>query len=512
MIGQRGSLLWLLGNEMRLSWRAAMARRAARGMIWIIGIAVVALLIVGVPLGLFLRGVSLDDNPAVFLIADAVCAMVFTLMLSQTLASAIEALYTRDDFDLLLSSPMAPRKVLFVRFLALAASAFIAFAAFIAPILLPVVVLGHPAWLAVLLVLAALALSASALGLWLAMLLFRLIGPRRTRAVAQVLAAIIGAAFFLVGQTYNILGRRTGGVAVLLFQYATDHGRGLPAAATWAPRAMLGEPVLLAAIAALSLAFFAATSWRLGERFVANAAAASGADTPTRATRRKAGAFTAGLFAATLRKELRLLGRDIALLAQVLLRVLYMLPLAFVLYRNASSDAAYLLPGGIAILCVMSGQVASSLAWITVSAEDAPGLLVSAPVSMATVRRAKLTAAMIPLAILLAAPLIGLTVLSPAAGIAASLGCAGAAWSAGLIVAWRQPPGKRSDFRRRRPGSGSLLAGLAIFFINILVGAAAAMASLLWIWAAIPAVLALVLVLSLRRSDAQMTAMLQSAA
>ncbi len=40
-------------------------------------------------------------------------------------------------------------------------------------------------------------------GIVLARVLFRLIGPRRTRAAAQVLAALIGVSFFLVVQFNN---------------------------------------------------------------------------------------------------------------------------------------------------------------------------------------------------------------------------------------------------------------------------------------------------------------------
>jgi len=506
-----GSTLWLLGCEMRLAWRGGIARRAGSGLKWVLVLAMLALLVVGVPLGLFLRDQSIPDDPVLFVAADGVAAVIFTLMLSQTLATAIEALYTRDDFDLLLSSPIAPRKILFVRFAALAANAFASFAAFIAPILLPVALIGHPAWLGVLVVLAALALTASACGLWLAMLLFRLIGPRRTRGVAQVLAALIGAAFFLIGQSANLAGRRSGGVWMALIRFAREQGQTLPPEVAWVLHAMVGRPAPLAAVALGGMGFFGVTAWSLGNRFVADAAAASGAAVPMRKPKGRAKAFASGAFAATYAKETRLLWRDIAMLAQVLLRVLYLLPLAFVMVRNAGEMSTSLLPFGVLTLCVAAGQVASSLVWITVAAEELPALLASAPAPMAVIRRAKLAAAMTPLAVLLAAPLIALTVFAPASGIAAIAGCAATAWTTGLIAAWRQKPGKRSDFRARRRSGGSLVAGLGTFFVSLLIGAAAAMASVLWIWALIPAALAAVLVLALRRSDAQMAQALQAA-
>ena len=74
-------------------------------------------------------------------------------------------------------------------------------------IVLPSVVLGHPGWIALEVVLFSIALGATGAGLLVAAALFHAIGARRTRTVGQVLAAITGAAFFLTAQAYNILGR-----------------------------------------------------------------------------------------------------------------------------------------------------------------------------------------------------------------------------------------------------------------------------------------------------------------
>ena len=76
--------------------------------------------------------------------------MIFSLMLSQTLAGAADALYARGDLDLLFSSPLDPRKTLTVRFAALAATAFSAFALLALPFLVPLAIFGHWRWLALL--------------------------------------------------------------------------------------------------------------------------------------------------------------------------------------------------------------------------------------------------------------------------------------------------------------------------------------------------------------------------
>ena len=159
----------------------------------------------------------------------------------------------------------------------------------------------------------------------------------------------------------------------------------------------------------------------------------------------------------------------------------------------------------------MAGQVGASLTWITVSAEETPELLQCSPASAARVRNAKLVAALAPLGLLLAVPLAIITAMAPAAGLAATAGATAAAYAAGLINAWYPTPGKRSDFLRRRR-SGSILVGLAYFFVSALIAAATGLAaSLLLFWALIPASLAAVALLVLRRSPARIAEALAAA-
>ena len=512
MIGRPGSTLWLLGCEMRLAWRGLLGARRFRLRAITLSIVGAVFLAMGFPLAIALRGVEAPVNAFTILGADIAALLIFTLMLSQTLAGATEALYTRGDLDLLFSAPIAPRKVLTVRFASLAASAFSAFALLALPFLIPLAFVGHGRWLALLPVLAALALSASGAGLALAVGLFRVIGPRRTRTVAQLLAAVIGAAFFLISQTRTLLGGS--GSSSLWLQVsamAADPRLRLPALASWPLRAALGEPLPLAAMLVVGLVLFLGVSAWLSRRFAADAAAAQGADVGVaRRPGRVAGAFVAGAFAATFVKELRLLWRDIGLLSQVLLRTLYLLPVTLLVIRGAGSHSLFALPGGAAMIAFLAGQVAGSLTWITLSAEDSPELLASAPAAPATVRMAKLAAGLAPLAGLLIGPLAVITWLAPAAGLAATVGSAASAGAAGLINAWHPQPGKRSEFRRRR--QGSLLVSLALLLETALIGGATALAALGSLFALIPAALAALVLLAMRRSPAQVADALAAAA
>jgi ABC-2 type transport system permease protein len=509
-----GSTLWLLAHELRLAWRGMAAKGRGRRTLIILGLVFVGMFFVGVPLALALRGAQVPVIPVVAIGVDAAAVLVFSLMLSQTLAAATEALYVRGDLDLLFSSPIAPHKVLTVRCAAIATNVFLAFALFISPFLLPVAVIGHPAWLAVFAVMAALALAASALGLALAMALFRLIGPRRTRVVAQVLAALIGAIFFLASQARNLMGGSKMNVVIALIARASRRDFHMPPMADWLLRAMLGQPLALLSLLVVSVGLFAgATAW-IGRRFAADAAAVSGAGHVQTTPAKLAGAFASGVFAVTWRKEIRLMRRDAALMSQVLLRALYLLPITFVLLRNASGHADFAVPAGVGAVTFLASQVAASLSWITLSAEDVPELIAGAPAPLGVVWRAKLIAALTPLAALLAIPLIALTAFSLRAGLAAIVGCAAASVGAGLISLWRQRPAKRSEFRRR--AAASFLTGIAQLIFGVMIACAAGLAAAPSIWSSAGAMVALILsgvaLAAMRRSEGEIMSGLLSGA
>lgn len=512
MIAQPGSTLWLLAHELRLGWRTLLAKRGENRRGGWIALASVGLvtLVGGVPIGLMLRRVEVGISPTGVLLTDAILAVMFSLMLSQTLAAAADVLYDRGDLDLLFSSPIDPRKVLTVRFAAIALNLFLVFSAFLGPFLIPIALIGHPPWLSAFVVLASVAIAATACGLVVAMGMFAAIGPRRTRTIAQVASALIGAGFFLVTQARNIFGAPVGSVWSDLMAAASDPGFIMPPVAALPLRALLGDPVAALILLAVALAMFAGVNYWLGGRFAADSAAAAGAEASAVKVRTRPVAFTGGAFAATVRKELRLMSRDAALMSQVMLRVLYLLPLAFVLLRNAGSHSLLALPGGAAALTFVAGQVAASLAWITVSAEDAPDLIACAPTPIATARQAKLTAAFIPVAILLTPILLILLVLEPGVGLAAACGCTAATLANGLINIWYQRPAKRSEFRRRR--GSSWFSTLAEVAVGVCIAGATGLAAAGQPWAVIPALVAGGLLLAMRRTDAQIAQALRVAA
>jgi ABC-2 type transport system permease protein len=481
---------WLLAHEMRLAWRGYRAGRAGKGIGPLIGLIILFAFacIGGVFLALGVHGHEVPIVPLAVVIADLACAVVLTLMLSQTLGASAEALYERGDLDLLFSSPIAPSKVLLVRALGVATGVATIFMIFAAPILLPSILYGHPGWLGVFGVLIALALIATALGLFLAMALFALIGPRRTRTVAQVLAALVGAAFFLASQARNLMGKQASETLYAQIAEEATSGRLAPPPAASLPlRAMVGEPLPL-----LGMLAAAASEKR-----------SAGLAKPVRA-------FAAGVFRATVRKELRLIGRDATLLSQVLLRVLYLIPVSLMLVRSASHGQTGALAGGAGIVAFLAGQVAGSLAWITLSAEDTPDLLAVSPAATSTLRRAKLAAALIPVAVLLALPIAALTWFQPLTGLITALGATLSAVSCGLINVWHQKPGKRADFRRRR--GASWFSTLAEIFIGMLIaGATGLTVAGLYGWGLLALIVAGALLMAMRRTDEQIGKVIRTA-
>lgn len=347
----------------------------------------------------------------------------------------------------------------------------------IVPLINMLVWFAGPRWLWIYPVLAASALFAASTGIALTLLLFRLAGPRRTRVLAQILATIIAAAFVLTLQVLNVVPAKTrdgllhainepGGFLLL------DRDGWL-----WTPvRALAGEPAAMLAWFALSLAMFAATVWFLAVRFAASAVqSAAVAQTASRKSVRTAHMrFRSGAAQAMRRKEWRLLARDPFLISQIMLQIIYTLPISIVIWRSQGPGGSLAISVAPAIV-VIASQIAASLAWLTISGEDAPEFLATAPVTRKELEWRKLQAIALPLALLLGLPLAGLTIAEPWAALLALVFAAGASASTAFLNFCHPMPGKRVMMLRRHSQS-KLIAmmehGLALLWAIAVVMAA----------------------------------------
>lgn len=174
------------------------------------------------------------------------------------------------------------------------------------------------------------------------------------------------------------------------------------------------------------------------------------------------------LMSTLINKEWRLLRRDPLLLSQILLQLFYLVPLFLVFgTRLGEGEMNRIAVAGFSSAFVLlSTSLAASLAWLTVSAEDAPDLIASAPVSRDRIESAKALAAGIPAAILLVPPVLGAAVIvAPMAGVWLLVGGGAAIVSTCFIAIWHQTPGNRKEFRRRT--RGSLLLNMGRSFVAL---------------------------------------------
>src|SRR3984893_18227701 len=143
------------------------------------------------------------------IVMSATIFLAWALMLSQAIESVTRVFYARADFDLIMSSPVALANVFSVRIAAIALAVTAMALVLSTPFVDVLVIGGGIRWFAAYGVVVAIGLSASAVAIAVTLVLFRLIGPSRTRLVAQIFAAIIGAGFVIALQVAAILSYGT---------------------------------------------------------------------------------------------------------------------------------------------------------------------------------------------------------------------------------------------------------------------------------------------------------------
>lgn len=456
-----GSALWLLRHELRLFYfrlgsagKGAVRRGPSRSNLVLMALATCALhaFAYAVLRALDGGGGGSASAPSVLIGIGMLCAATFSLMLSQGLKTSVDVLFERGDLDLLLSSPLPSRSIFAVRLGAVVIGTGGLYLFLLAPFAHAGLLLGQPRWLAIYpLVLGAAALAAS-LSMLLTLALVRTIGIRRTRVAAQILGALVGALFFLLSQ---VVANSAGAFQQRLADWIGSHSRAGGAFAVdsllWLPaRAAQGDGAALLTMALLGGIAFALTTvfthrffvrgMQQAASLVRNAAAPAGGQRYH---------FGRSLMLTVMVKEWRLIARDPQLISQVLLQLLYLLPLCFLLVAKSSVR----MPGLGASLTFLCASLSTALAWLIIAAEDAPDLLRAAPAAAATVARAKLVAAVAPALLLLAVPLLWVLWRQPLAALLLALCAGGATVGAALVVRWCARPAARGDFRLRARGN-----------------------------------------------------------
>lgn len=479
-----GSACWLLRHELKLFWfrlasgKAGAPRRpkwrAIGGalLVWLGLHALVFAL-------LHALGPAAGLPPRQFVAAvTAILLATFLFMLSSALKSSVETLFDRGDMDLLLSSPLPSRSIFTVKLAGMAFGVAALYLFFLAPFAHVGLLLGQLRWLALYPVLFAMAVLAASAAMLLTLALVRLLGARRTRVVAQVVGALAGALLFLLSQAGSLLSQGDGPAPTAIARVMAsvqilDAGSVLFLPA----RAALGEGRAVAVVASLGLLAALLTVYSTHRFFVRGLQLAAGSERAVRRSGPVRYRFDRSLAQLVIVKEWRLMWRDPHLVSQVLLQLLYLLPLCLIVFRkNALQLPA--IAGGLTMLC---GSLSASLSWIILLAEDAPDLLQTAPAKAGTVRMAKLAAAVGPVLGLVALPLLWLTLRAPLPGVLTTATVCGAILSTALINLWTGRPAARGEFKNRGQRSvatrlfelSSLLAwaGLALLLPRVLGGA-----------------------------------------
>ncbi|MDE2363597.1 MAG: hypothetical protein KGM42_13030 [Hyphomicrobiales bacterium] len=382
--------------------------------------------------------------------------MLFILpwIVSQALTNATRALYSRGDLDIILASPMSPRPVFFARAIAIAMESIISVAIFILPIADMMALVLDWRWLAIYPTLLAAGLFGTGIGLFLTLALFRICGPRRTRTVANIFATAIGAAFAIGLQAVNIAPAAFRERLQQAVQGARLTGLLDVDGILWAPvRAATGDPRALLAWTAIAVTVFALAAATLSGTFASGVVATIGAEAAGAADRQgRPARFRGGVGRALRLKEWRLLTRDPQLVSQIFLQIVYTMPISVVLWRAMGPNGSAALAIAPALVAVAS-NISASLAWLTISSEDAPEFLATAPVTRGEVERRKLEAIAMPLLALLGAPMAFVFLSSWRAGAITLFYVIAAATSTALLNLWHPVPSRRGDLFRRHSQS-----------------------------------------------------------
>jgi ABC-2 type transport system permease protein len=453
------ALSWFARHELRLAWREWLAmmtggrrRRTRAAVIGLVIFAAIMHLPAWAVIGRFADlAAPLDKTSSIVLTSTIFLA--WALMLSQAIESVTRVIYARADLDLIMSSPAKLENVFSIRIAAIALTVTGMALVLSTPFIDVLAFFGGARWLCAFGVVAAIGLSATAFAISITIALFRLIGPARTRLIAQIISAIIGAGFVIALQIAAIMSYGTlSRFAVLTSDAAAALAPEADSIVWWPARAVLGDGMILVLLLATSITLLGVIMAIFSPRFADTAASASAQAAQRRAGRGKT-AFRGGSRQHALRrKEFLLLKRDPWLMSQTLMQLLYLVPPALFLWRSFSdSSTAIVLITPVIVMA--AGQLAGGLAWLTICGEDAADLVATAPLQPAQVIRAKIEVVLIVIGVVFA-PLIGaLAFVAPPQAVVTAAGVALGTGSATAIQLWFRVQARRSQFRRRQTSS-----------------------------------------------------------
>lgn len=492
------SLSWFARHELYLAWRDWVALmsggRRLKDLSVVFGMAIFAAglhwIAYAVLSPAFNNATTLELATLINLTA---CLLLsFTMMLSQAMESVTRAFYSRDDLDLILSSPAPASHLFAVRIAMMVLTTAMMSGIMLAPFINMAAILGGAHWLTAYAVVLAVAAIAVGVAVLLTLTLFKTCGPKRTRLISQIAAAVVGASFLIGIQVvavfyFGSMSRFSLLNSDSLASWAANLGDWV-----WIPaRAIAGDTTALGILVFTASVIFAYATMVGARQFRSIIVEALGmADDRISQSVANPNTFRQLSSQGTLiRKEWMLMARDPWLMSQSLMQILYLIPPGLMLWINYGAKtelSAILAP----VIVMALGQLAGGLAWLTISGEDAPDLVATAPVSRGSLLSAKIQAVLL-IVLAIAAPIaLAVALMSPWGGMVTLTGALVAATCAIIIQLLFRAQAKRTNFRRRHVASR--VSTFCEAFASILcAGTAALVAAGSWI-AVIPAVLLVV--------------------
>lgn len=497
MIVAPASMPWFAVHEARLMWRDGVAMMTggypARRIALIAVIVIAAILMHMLANAIIAPWVAAGIQPdkATLVLISGTGFLFWTVMLSQALESVTRAYYSRSDLDLVLSSPASSRTLFAVRTGITALTTLVLACLLASPVIDVLVIHDGPRWLMAYLVLAALSALATAIAVLVTVGVFRIAGPRRTRLIAQIIAAIVGAGFVIGIQAVAILHFGNMSRFALFADPAFVAAMPDLDSIVWAPaRAALGDGAALLGVAVVGFGALFLTIAFAASGYGRQAIAATGVGQQRQAQRHGPLRFTQRTQKQELRvKEWKLLARDPWLLSQTLMQIFYLVPPALYLWISYGQTAGtYVVV--IPVLVMAAGQLSGGLSWLAISGEDAHDLVVTAPVSPVDVLTAKIEAVATVIAVVFTPIIILMLFASFELAASTAVFATLSSGSATAIQLWFRQPMRRAMFRRRQVASrvSTIAEALSSVFW---AGTAVLVAGDQFLIALLPAVLAL---------------------
>ena len=271
---QPAGLGWFARHELSLAWRdwLSMMTAGKRGREPLVAVALVVFaglmhLLAYVVIAPAVRAGITPDKATLTLVTGG-ALLSWSLMLSQSMESVTRAFYARDDLDLILSSPASARRLFAIRLGAIALTTMLLSMLLAGPFVNVLAVFDGYRWLAAYGVLCAMGAVSATLAVAATVAMFRTLGPRRTRLIAQIMAAVVGAAFAIGVQAAAIL---TYGKVSRLSIFQSDSfiamAPDIASLVWWPARAAMGDLLLLMIVLAASLGLLAIAITIFSARF-----------------------------------------------------------------------------------------------------------------------------------------------------------------------------------------------------------------------------------------------------